>query len=232
MTSSFLRAGASASLAVATLLVAACSGSDLSTDLETGTSSSGGRRSSSSGTSGTGGWWSGSSGVSPGYPGHPGTSGGWSSSSGAIDGGPAFVDRLDLGSVRTITVGKDVCGKPPGTCLDAQSFTVDFDKGTVTHTTCVEIATPDAGPFGGKTTNAETTKPIADVQLKGVYEALGEVRLSPEGFNGFDGPIDTLEVTTRSGETRLYSPFAGCSQDRFTKMTEGFEGLWQSVSTL
>ena len=184
-------------------------------------------RSSAVGTSS-----SGAVGTTSGYP-SASSSGGSSSSSSGLVPPPTPADRLDVQNLKSITVGHDVCGKPPGKCLDAQSFRIDFDASTLVHTTCVELAgSADAGPFGGSTKDAETKRSLSKDEIAAIKKALTAVRVSNTPFNGFDGPIDTLEVTYRNGTTGAYSPFAGCGKDRLQMLDEGFDGVWESVRSL
>ncbi|MBX3233151.1 MAG: hypothetical protein KIT84_20380 [Labilithrix sp.] len=141
---------------------------------------------------------------------------------------PAVVGRVDPARVQTLTIGKDTCMKPEGACLDAQSFTIDFAASSYTHTTCVELAGPDAGLSGG-TQDATTRGPLTVVDLERIREALAAVRVAEGPHPGFDGEIDTLEVSI-DGNTFAFSAPANCGDVRYQVLTEGFDGLWTTVS--
>jgi hypothetical protein len=208
-------------LAAAAAVLLACSGNDAvigTGSTSTGSGSSSGGPVSSGSTSGS---FGSSSEDASAYGPFPGTS----SSSGPV------ATSIDLAGLTSITVGRDTCGKPAGTCLDAQSFIIDFVKGTVTHVTCIELgSTGDAGP--GKTANAKTISALNSDRSGVVLKDLAAIQLSPDLKPdwGFDGPLITLEVNSASGR-HVYSPDAGCNNDGFRKITSGFDQLWDAVKT-
>lgn len=205
---------------VAASLMVACSGDDGIAD-SLGTSSSGGRTSSS----GSSGPFSGSS--TSGNTTPPSSSGfsGSSSSSSGFNPSKVYTENLE-----SMLVGRDACGKAPGTCADAQSFAVDFVKKTLTHITCVETAGFDGGL--GKTTDAKETRPLDEKELAILRADLEAMTISSKPFDGFDGPLEFLEVKA-NGKSIGYSPFAGCSKDKFSfRIESGFQQLWDDVRAL
>lgn len=217
--------GLVASALVLAGLVAACS-DDGPTVVYVPSSSS----TSSGGTSGKSGYGSsGSSGYD--YGGFDGTSGYVGSTSGyAGTSGTVTPPPVDLASILSLKASYDVCGKAPGTCSNAESFTVDFQKSSLTDTTCLELSGGDAG--SGQTTNADTTKPLTSAELDTVKTRIAALSKS-SGGGGYDGPIKVLEITTKSGKV-LYSPEAGCGDtSQFTWIdAQSWNDLWDTLRAL
>jgi hypothetical protein len=211
MSSVIVRTTAAVFLAGA--LVVACSGSESTSSIGNASSSGG---AGSSGASGVVGASSGSGGTSS------------SSSSGVLPG------AIDLDSIITITASEDTCGKVAGVCLDAQAFTIDFLKSTITNTTCVELAGgPDAGASSGGTQDATTSHALTPDQINVVKSRLAALKTSSTPLTGFDGPIWTLEVTTKTSGTVIYSPEAGCGpQEKMVKIESGWPDLWDTLRGL
>lgn len=148
---------------------------------------------------------------------------------------PVKIGHIDGADVDTMTIGKDVCGKTGGTCADAQSFTVDFARATLVHATCVELEAPgpDAGGgYGGHTQDAEERRPLSDEEMALVRRLLDAVEVSAGKHREHDGPIDTLEIVTTSGNGFAFSPAAGCDSGHYQVLRAGFDELWSAVADL
>lgn len=213
---------------ILTGLIAACSADDGTTviTVPASSSTSSGYSAGKSGKTGYG-----SSGYDDGPYGY-GTSGygstsGYGGTSGKVSppGG-----TVDLASILSITASSDSCLKPPGLCADAEAFTVDFQKSTLTDTTCIELA-GDAG--AGQTQNVDQTKALSKGELDTVKARIAALSKVPAPPTQYDGPVKFLTITTTSGTLR-YTPEAGCGDTSNVTWldSQSWNDLWDTLRAL
>jgi hypothetical protein len=153
-----------------------------------------------------------------------------SSSSGAAPG------AIDLDSIVTIKITSDWCQKPPGQCLDSQSFTVDFANSKLTTTTCVELAGGGDGGSSGGTQDAETSKPITSAQLDAVKKDLAGLQSTTyagSDAGAYDNAKRTLEVTTKTRGVEYFATSDTlCAKPPGTALASGWQELWDTLRSM
>jgi hypothetical protein len=196
-------------LAFAAVIVA-CSGTDSVSSISTGPTN---------GSSGT----VSSSGV-------VGTSGSAGSSSSSSSSGATLGPLIDVTGATAIIASTDTCGKPAGSCGDAQKFTIDFQNTNVVHTTCVEPA-GDAGTSGG-TQNVDQKRALTADEVKRVQASLAAIHTATLPA-GEDGQMFALQVI-KATSSQLYSPGVYCGdKTQFIGVdSAGFSALWSTLTAL